>query len=84
MKVNSKGLVEASSVRDAKRISLKLKESDTLRLRLIKARNYRKVLKGEIAVIDDREFLRVTPSEFNGPAWLEIEEGVTQEMVSNE
>jgi len=73
MKINSKGLVESSSVRDVERILLKCTESDTLKLKLAKARNYGKVKNGQIAVIDGREFLKVDSRRFNGSAWLEIE-----------
>ena len=72
MKPNSQGLVESASVQDAKRVLLKRRESDTIKLRLTTARNYGKVQIGQIAVVDGREFLRVDPSKFNGSAWLEI------------
>ena len=73
MKVNSKGLVEAPSVEHVKRVRLRRKESDTIKLRLANARNYGKVQIGQVAVIDDREFLRVDSSKFKGSTWLEIE-----------
>ena len=72
MKLNSQGLVEAVSVQNIERVFLKRKESEPIKLKLAKARNYGKVQIGQIAVIDGREFLRVDPSKFNGSAWLEI------------
>lgn len=71
MELNANGLVKSASVRDVKRVVLKLKEGQQIRHCLALARNG-KVRRGEIAVLGDREWLRVDSSEFHGSAWIEI------------
>jgi len=72
MKLNTIGLVEAQSVKNAERVLIKRKENETVKLRLANTRNYGKVRIGQIALIDDREFLRVDSSKFKGSTWLEV------------
>ncbi len=73
MKLNTKGLVEADSVRNAERVVVKRKENETIKLRLVKTRIQRKVEIGQVAIINDREFLRVDSRKFKGYYWIEIE-----------
>ena len=71
MELDEKGLVKSSSVREVKRIRLKQLEHDRIRYRLAIARRGQ-VRVGEIAVIGDREWLRVDSQQFKGLAWIEI------------
>ena len=73
MKLNTKGLVEADSVRNAQRVVIKRKESETIKLRLVKTKIQQKVEIGQVAVISAREFLRVDSRKFKGYHWIEIE-----------
>ena len=72
MKLNINGLVESQSVQNAERILLKRKENETMKLKLANARNNGKVQIGQIALIDDREFLRVDSRKFKDFYWLEV------------
>lgn len=72
MELNPNGTVRADSVRDIKRITLKLRESQTIKYRLFVGRRGA-VRLGEIAVLGDREFIRVNPADFQGSAWIEIQ-----------
>ena len=72
MEINERGLVTAASVREARRIVLKPLECETVRHRLATVRRGRVKL-GEIAVLGDRQWLRVNPLDFHGSAWIEVE-----------
>ena len=48
-------------------------ETQSIKEKLINARNYGKVQLHQIAVVDDREFLRVKPDRFNGSVWIEVQ-----------
>lgn len=73
MELNSKGLVESASVSGLKRIHLKRKDNETVKYRLAVARTCGKVQVGEIAVFDDRQWLRVRAADFHGAAWIELD-----------
>ena len=73
MKLNTKGLVEADSVRNAERVVIKRKENETIKLRLVKTKIQQKVEISQVAVISAREFLRVDSRKFKGYYWIEIE-----------
>jgi hypothetical protein len=73
MKLNPNGSVKAASVRHFQRVVLKRRETQSIKEKLINARNYGKVQLHQIAVVDDREFLRVKPDRFNGSVWIEVQ-----------
>lgn len=73
MELDSKGLIKAASVRHFQRVVLKRRETQTIKEKLLSARNYGKVQLNQVAVVDGKEFLRVKPNEFNGSAWIEIQ-----------
>lgn len=73
MELNSNGSVKASSVRHFRRVVLKIRETQTIKEKLSNAKNYGKVQLNQIAVLGDKEFLRVSPHKFNGSAWIEIQ-----------
>lgn len=73
MELNSNGLVVSASVSESKRIRLKRKDNETVKQRLSVARTRGRVQLGEVAVFDDRQWLRVKASDFNGAAWIELD-----------
>lgn len=73
MELNSNGSIKSASVRHFQRVILKRRETQSIKEKLTNARNYGKVQLHQIAVIDDREFLRVKPDQFNGSAWIEVQ-----------
>ena len=72
MELNLDGTVSRNSVRHLKRVLIKLKEGEQIRDALVKAKNQSKVKVGQIAVIDEREWLRLSPYNYNGAVWVEI------------
>lgn len=73
MEINTRGLVDSVSVQNARRVSLKLRETDTIKSRLCRARRSQTVKPGEIAVIEDREFMRVDGIRSKSIFWIEVE-----------
>ena len=76
MELNQDGTISARSVQEIKRINIKPKENQSIKYRLATVRRGR-VRLGEIAVIGDREWLRVNPDDFHGAAWIEIQKDVS-------
>jgi hypothetical protein len=73
MELNPTAQSKQASVRIFKRVILKCRETLSIKEKLTNARNYGKVQLHQIAVVDDREFLRVKPNRFNGSAWVEVQ-----------
>ncbi len=73
MELNHNGPVKATCVRHFQRVVLKRRETQSIKEKLINARNYGKVRLHQIAVVGDREFLRVKPDRFNGSVWIEVQ-----------
>lgn len=72
MELNPDGTIKAASVREVKRVIIKPMEEQTIRYRLATVRRGR-VRLGEIAVLGDRQWLRVNPLDYHGSAWIEIQ-----------
>jgi hypothetical protein len=73
MKFNLNGTISASSVQNIKRVVLHSKEGERVKDVLVKAKNHGKVKIGQIAVLGDKEWIRVRPDKFNGSPWIEIQ-----------
>jgi hypothetical protein len=69
MELNPNGSIKAASVRHFQRVILKRRETQSIKEKLTNARNYGKVQLHQIAVVDDREFLRVKPEPVQ---WLGV------------
>jgi len=73
MEFNLNGTIKAMSVRYNQRIVLNSREGELIRDVLVKAKNQGKVKVGQVAVFENREWLRVLPHKFNGSPWIEIQ-----------
>lgn len=78
MEFNPDGTISRSSVRHLKRVLIKLRDGEQIRYALARVRSKCKIKVGEIAVIDEREWLRLSPCHnlspyyLNGTIWIEI------------
>lgn len=72
MEINSQGLIESSSIENIVRIILKRRKNETITDRLMKARHDGTVKSGQIAVLGDKEYLRVDARKFKGAVWIEV------------
>ena len=73
MKFNSNGTINAASVQLLERVVLNSKEGERVKDVLVKAKNHGKVKIGQIAVLGNKEWLRVRSDKFNGSPWVEIQ-----------
>jgi hypothetical protein len=69
---NADGTIKSASVRDRTRVNVRRQENDTVRFRLAVARTSGRVQLGQVAVFDEREWLRVRASKHQGSPWIEI------------
>ena len=73
LEFNPNGSIKGCSVSHLERVVLKRRETQTIKQMLSNARNYGKVRLHQIAVIDEKEFMRVKAEKFNGSAWIEVQ-----------
>lgn len=73
MELNRYGFVTAASVENSKKVKLIQREYESERVTLIKAKNNQTVRVGEVAVIGNKEWLRVSATKFDGTFWIAIE-----------
>lgn len=72
MEFNLDGTISRRLVETLKRVFIKPKEGEQIKTALVKAKNQNKVKIGQIAVIDEREWLRLPLRDYNGAVWIEI------------
>ncbi len=73
MKFNLNGTISAPSVRHIERVVLNSREGERVKDALVKAKNHGRVKIGQIAVLENKEWMRVRADKFNGCLWIEIQ-----------